>query len=171
MSSWIASSWRNVYVILSSPVCQSGRSSRRTEILDLGKASSSTQWRGTTTMGAPGAGRKVGAPPPVVLGAAATKAEALRDIFQRVLLEAGLGLLIALHGLCRGVPPYLGLARRHPVPCRWMIKIIMLLWVRACHNKCYLVSNGCDLKVVNSFESSFNLSSTNGIFLIASGER
>lgn len=157
-------------MISSSPVCRNDKLSRRMEILDLGRAGSSTQWRGTATMGAPGAGRKVGVLPPAVLKVAA---EVPRDTFQGVLLEASQDRPITLCGLCRGAPQgrnHPSLARGHPPPCKRMIKIIKISTIR-CHIHHYLVSNGCDLKVVNSFDSSFNLSSTNGIFLMACGER
>lgn len=154
---------------LFSPVCKNDKFLRRMETSDQGRAGFLTQWRGTVTMGALGGGREARALPLVVFGVAATKAEVLRGIFQGVLPGAGQGPPAVLHGLCRGVllcQSHLGPAPGHPISCRRMIKMIEVIIT-----KYYLVSNGCDLKVVNCLESSLNLSSTNGIFLIACGER
>jgi len=99
------------------------------EILDLGRVGFLMQWRGTVIVGAPGAGREAGAPPPVVLGRAATIARVLRGTFQGVLPEAGQGHPVAPRGLYRGAPlPHdQGPARCRKEAFRWMSKMIRVL--------------------------------------------
>lgn len=98
------------------------------EILDPGRVGFLMRWRGTVTVGAPGAGREAGAPP-AVLGLMAT-VEVLPDTFQGVPPEAGRGHPTALHGLSRGAPlchGHLGPARYRKTSCRRMSKVIRVL--------------------------------------------
>lgn len=81
-------------------------------------------------MGAPEGDREAGVLHLVALGVAVTGAEVLRGIFQGA-LGAGQGRPAALHGSYRGAllcHVRLDLAPVHPTRCRWMIKIIKLLW-------------------------------------------